>query len=95
MADYVMIAIGFVDDDVPCPFIGQFLESFNFDADDGQGYGEYTPDFDKAMKFQSMSDALEFWRTPSKLKPRRWDGMPNRPLTCTHMSIRRASDFEK
>lgn len=40
---------------VPCPIAGQYVKSFDFEADDGRGYGEFTLDPAKALTFESLS----------------------------------------
>jgi hypothetical protein len=67
--------------------IGQYLRSCDFEYDRGRGYVTFTPDIDKAMKFTSKAEALEYWRTRSKTVPTRPDGKPNRPLTAYHVMI--------
>lgn len=65
-----------------CPHAGQFLQSFDFDAADGQGFGEFSADIAKAKRFADFAEAMEFWKTVSKVRPVRSDGRPNRPLTA-------------
>jgi hypothetical protein len=71
----------------PCPIAGQYLEKFSFEAYDGGGYGVFTTDVDRAMKFDSAAAALRFWRTQSRVRPLRPDGKPNRPFTATTIEI--------
>jgi hypothetical protein len=66
---------------------GQYLVSFDFDAMRGTGYGIFTDKPEHAMRFKTLRDAMEFWRTQSTVKPLRPDGMPNRPLTASTISI--------
>lgn len=82
----VIIAQGFADG-TPCPHEGQYLQSFDFEAYDGQGWGEFTADPAKAKRFSDKLAAAEFWRTISKTRPRRPDGQPNRPLTALSCEI--------
>jgi hypothetical protein len=77
----VILAVGFADK-TPCPHANQWLESFDHDAYDGQGYGEFTFDPDRAMRFADTIEAMEFWRKQSTVRPLRSDGKPNRPLTA-------------
>jgi hypothetical protein len=65
----------------------QYLVSFDFDAMRGTGYGIFTDKPEHAMRFKTLRDAMEFWRTQSTVKPFRPDGMPNRPLTASTISI--------
>jgi hypothetical protein len=71
----------------PYPIDGQYLKHFDFDADNGLGFGEFTDNIQEALLFDNAADALEFWRTPSTVKPLRLDGKPNRPLTSTTVHI--------
>lgn len=70
-----------------CPHIGQYLESFDFDAFDGRGHGVFTKDKTRAMSFDQSSDAWLFWNSVSPVKPKRDDGHPNRPLTALTVVI--------
>jgi hypothetical protein len=72
---------------VPCPHLGQFVESFQHDTSDGRGRGDFTADPRRAMQFATAGEALEFWKRQSTTKPLREDGRPNRPLTAAHCSI--------
>lgn len=84
---WVIVVISFANGQ-PCPIEGQLLYSFDFDAYDGQGYGEFGFDLDKAKMFDSVVDAWTFWNTVSKVKPKRdHDGQPNRPFTSTSVII--------
>lgn len=69
------------------PLEGQFLKSFDFEADNGRGFGEFTLDPKEAMSFDTPAALLQYlWTTP-KTRPTRWDGAPNRPLTATTFEI--------
>lgn len=81
-----IVAINFANG-APCPIAGQYLQSFDFDAHDGRGFGVYTRDPAKAMRFPDLTAAVEFWRTQSKARPIRADGKPNRPLTSTTVTF--------
>lgn len=71
-----------------CPIAGQWLASFDHEAEDGLGAGVFTDDPDKAMRFDTISAALEFWKRQSTTKPLRdTDGRANRPLTCTTVTF--------
>ena len=65
----------------------QYLVSFGFDAMNGCGFGIFTDRPEQAMRFKTMRDAMEFWRTQSTVKPLRPDGKPNRPLTASTISV--------
>lgn len=66
---------------------GQYLVSFHFDTADGKGFGKFTADEKKAKRFRDMAEAMEFWKTQSKVRPVRQDGEPNRPLTASSVEI--------
>lgn len=83
----VLVALGFADD-TPCPHAGQYVQSFDFDAHDGQGFGRFTTDIEKAHHFKDAAEALTFWRTVSTVRPRRPDGRPNRPLTALSVELK-------
>lgn len=85
MSDVVIRAICFASG-APCPVAGQYLESFDFDAHDGLGFGVFTRDLRKAKRFADKAEAWEFWRTRSTVKPTRPDGKANRPMTATTIS---------
>lgn len=65
-------------------FDGQYLKSFDFEAFDGQGNADFTPELSEALKFETMGDALNFRQTRPVTRPLRRDGLPNRPLTATN-----------
>jgi len=65
----------------------QYLVSFDFDAMNGCGFGIFTDKPEHAMRFKTLRDAMEFWRTQSTVKPLRPDGKPNRPLTASTISV--------
>jgi hypothetical protein len=83
----VIVAIEYADGR-PCPFGGQYLVAFDFDAAAGRGRGEFTKDPERARKFADAGEALSFWRTPSTVDPVRDDGKPNRPFTSITVEIR-------
>ena len=74
----------------PCPHSGQFLATFDHEAHDGQGYGVFTEDIAKAMKFADVATAFEFYQRIPKCRRRRADGKPNRPLTALTIVIENA-----
>lgn len=71
-----------------CPIAGQYLESFDFDAHDGVGFGHFTADPARAMRFADSVAAELFWARQSTVRPLRADGEPNRPLTSTTIELR-------
>jgi len=71
----------------PAEIEDQYLVSFDFDAMCGIGFGIFTDKPEHAMRFKTLRDAMEFWRTQSTVKPLRPDGEPNRPLTASTVSI--------
>jgi hypothetical protein len=97
MIKFAIMVMGFPGyTDEECPIFGQLLVSFDFDADNGRGYGEFDPDPNKAKLFDTLEDALEFWRTSSPKYPWRLsDGRRNRPLTASSVSFVRIEVNEK
>lgn len=71
----------------PEELTGQYLESFDHDGADGFGYGIFTDDPSKAMKFTDAKSALDFWKKKSMVRPLRADGRPNRPLTASTITL--------
>lgn len=71
----------------PTPIDGQYVKEFDFEYNNGQGSGVFTPNREDAMHFDDMEAAIGFWQTQPKCRPIRWDGKPNRPLTATNVSI--------
>jgi len=92
MSKHVIKMQGFTNG-TPMPHAGQYLKSFDFNANDGQGWGEFTVKARDAMIFPSQVAAFEFWRTTSDVKPVRPDGEPNRPLTCANVSIEEIPEY--
>lgn len=82
----IILAIEFANG-APCPHANQWLQSFDHDACDGQGHGEFTLDPDKAMRFSDSAEAMEFWGRQSTVRPLRPDGEPNKPLTALTCAI--------
>lgn len=69
------------------PYDGQFLKDFDFEADDGTGLIDMTADVNEARQFADVSEAIEFRNRSPECKPRRRDGLPNRPLTATNWEV--------
>lgn len=88
---FVMRIEGFADGSV-CPIGGEYLVSFDFDAGDGRGLGEFTRDVRCAKRFRTPSEAVDYWRTISRVRPKRDDGKPNMPLTASTVSISAVED---
>lgn len=82
----VIIAMGFANG-VPCPHEGEYLKAFDFEAYDGQGYGEFTKKIDEAKRFKDAAEAWSFWTTVPATRPLRPDGKPNKPLTALTIAI--------
>src|SRR5262249_36480572 len=62
-------------DGAPCDQAGQYLESFDPDANGGRGHATWTPDLSKAMRFANEALGM-LWRQPT-VRPLRPDGKPN------------------
>lgn len=70
-----------------CPIEEQYIKSFDHDAFDGQGAGEFTFNIREALPFADTAEALMFWKKQSEVRPLRSDGKPNRPLTCSTVTL--------
>lgn len=66
----------------PPTAIGRWLVSWDFEAREGRGDGQFSEDRSLAMKFDSVMELLEFWKTQCTSVPKRPDGRPNRSLTA-------------
>jgi hypothetical protein len=88
---YAIVAMGFVNG-TPCPHRGQFLKSFDHEAHNGQGFGEFTKSLARAKRFDSSEQAFTFWKQQSVCHPLRPDGAPNRPLTALSIFLEPVDD---
>lgn len=78
--------------DYPTHHAGKWLMKFNPEYDDGRGMVWSTNDIEKAMKFETATEAMALYRTQSKIHPiRLTDGKPNRPLTAFNVTIEKLS----
>jgi hypothetical protein len=66
---------------------GQFLKSFDADANDGFGDAVWTDNKAEALRFADMSEAFACWKRQSIVRPLRGDGHPNRPLTAFSITL--------
>lgn len=64
-----------------------YLANYDVDANGGRGNIRLTTDKKEALKFQSAQEAMDAWKSQSKLIPLRSDGEPNRPLTAFTIQI--------
>jgi hypothetical protein len=70
------------------PYVaGEWLESYDPDANEGRGYAEFTRDPARALSFESMADAWACWNQQSRVRPLREDGQPNKPLTAFTITV--------
>jgi hypothetical protein len=83
---YVGLA-GKIEDETSSTPIGSFLMSYDPEAHEGRGHTEFTNVLDKAIRFNSVHEAIEFIRQIPKNKPKRSDGKPNRPLTALNLMV--------
>jgi hypothetical protein len=67
---------------------GQYLAAVDYDGNDGRGTFVWTTELDEAIHFDGFASAIDAWRRPSRLRPLRPDGRPNRPLTAFHVEPR-------
>ena len=64
----------------PVTVPGDYLASFDPDADEGAGSLICTDQLALAMSFPNWEAAMSFYRTQSTVKPDNPDGTPNMPL---------------
>ena len=70
------------------PLNGRYVMDFDVGAyDPDAGPVPTTTDIAKAKHFADIVEALAFWKTQSRIRPIRWDGEPNRPLTGFSVEI--------
>lgn len=67
---------------------GRYVVDFDIANHTGRGPIPSTPDISKAKHFANAGEAIEFWRTQSKVRPLREDGEPNRPMTAYTIEVR-------
>jgi hypothetical protein len=82
----VIRVVGFADGSAS-EYDDQWLEKFDPDYDGGLGRIWTTSDPARAMLFDNVPAAMDFWKTQSKVKPLRADGKPNRPLTALTIGV--------
>jgi hypothetical protein len=66
----------------PMPEPGQFLRSYDPDANDGYGNAVWTNRLSEALHFDDAIAAYDFYMAQSKVRPLRSDGHANRPLSA-------------
>ena len=71
----------------PTAETNRYAMDFDIAAHNGRGLIPTTADISQAKHFATASDALEFWRTPSRVRPLRPDGGINRPMTAFTVEI--------
>ena len=69
------------------PTIKGWLKRYDIEACVGIGYIDLTEKIDQAMTFPNPLDAYHAYNSVPKVRPRRPDGKPNKPLTSFHMEI--------
>jgi hypothetical protein len=74
----------------PTEIEGDYVQSFDPDANDGRGELLTTQHREKALQFEHPGEALRYYRQASKVCPLRPDGLPNRPLTAFTVTIENA-----
>jgi hypothetical protein len=82
-----VVGISFPEGITPCAESDRFLCWLNVEQHDGRAPIPTTDDPGKAHRFKDPPEAVAFWHTQSKVKPRRTDGLPNRPLTAYTIEI--------
>lgn len=78
--------------------VGQYLHSFDPDANDGYGQAEWTTDEAGALVFPSIREAHAMYSQVSSVRPQRGYGpdptAANRPLTAFTVEFRSVDDGE-
>lgn len=76
------------------PFDHKFLVDYDPDVPGTDPEGRplsctltVTDDIEKAQRFFGVNDAIDFYKSISKTRPRRSDGYPNRPLTAFSVAV--------
>jgi hypothetical protein len=77
----LMVCLGFANGDM-CEDVGKYLLRFDPDYGSGLGRAYWTDNASEAMLFKNAAEFFTFWKQESKLRPKRRDGKPNRPLTA-------------
>lgn len=76
-----------------CPIVGQWLMSYDPDANGGLGEARFTSDVEDAMRFDDFAAAEACWQQPSKHDPRMIREHtdepvePNRPLMAVSVNV--------
>lgn len=65
----------------------RFVRSMDVEALGGRGSLQWTSMRSRAMRFENVAAATNYWMRQSKTVPLRDDGKPNRPLTAYTISI--------
>ena len=66
---------------------GRYVSRYDVNAHDGRGQVWSHADPAKAVQFTSPANAMRFYQRTSTVRPKRPDGLPNRPLTAFSVSI--------
>jgi len=69
-----------------------WIAGFDVDEFDGRGSVEYTFDVRTAYRFATIDDLFDAWTMQSQVKPRRTDGLPNKPLTAITIAAEQVHD---
>lgn len=87
--EVVIRVVGWADPTVTLPAneVGSFIADFDFEAHKGRGHATFTKDIAKARRFPSVKHAFNFINTVPKCRPKREDGLPNKPMTAMHNEI--------
>ena len=72
---------------IPAPGDGNYLRSYDPEANSGRGDIKLTRDPALAMQFADAGEVLRLRQAVPKCHPYRSDGMPNRPLSAYSLEI--------
>lgn len=90
---WIIVCQGFANPKFVCPIIGQFLEWYRPNDPGDQNLSGWTTDLEKAMKFDSVTDAWATWNLERTVEKEPGagrmfdDGKPNKPLTAFTVAI--------
>lgn len=65
--------------------VGLYLLAYDPEANDGQGFADWTRSAAEARGWPTKEEAVAAWQAIPRARPRRGDGQPNRPLTAFTM----------
>lgn len=92
MTNYLIVALGYAREYVPCNFAGHYLQWYDPDGNENRPLAIFTPKREDAKLFPTMREAMAEWNRVRTVDPVRADGKPNKPLTALSVEIERCHD---